>query len=385
MTDFIPQLKMIHDTPHKFVLAFTGAGSQALAWLHSVGGSSRTILEATDHYAATSLIDRLGYEPSQFTSPGVARALATQAFFRATELADIESPVLGVGCTATIATDRHKRGDHRAYVALCESQGLTTYGLVMEKGRRNRVEEEELVSRLILWAMMKGCGLISPSQPDFKDEMGLISVTETFEERFESLTLLERLHNGHVDWLVISPTGEARTAPRWPHIALLPGSFNPLHKGHQQLAEIATQELGQPVHFELALINADKAAIDLVEARQRISQFVNVGSVILSRAPLFSQKTHLFPHSTFVIGIDTAKRLLELRFYDNDPAKMTTALEAIQTAGCRFLVAGRLQNDQFRTLASLTIPPQFQDLFRQIPASRFRMDISSTELRAQEN
>jgi hypothetical protein len=52
----------IHATPQKIVFEFAGAGSQALTWLHAVGGSSRTILEATDRYLAASRIFQ-GAEP----------------------------------------------------------------------------------------------------------------------------------------------------------------------------------------------------------------------------------------------------------------------------------------------------------------------------------
>ncbi len=50
----------INATPQQTVLEFAGAGSLALFWLHSQGGSSRTILEAVDRYAALSTIDLLG-------------------------------------------------------------------------------------------------------------------------------------------------------------------------------------------------------------------------------------------------------------------------------------------------------------------------------------
>ena len=108
----------IHATPHKVVIEFAGAGAQALTWLHGVGGSSRTILEATDRYAATSLIDLLGFEPVQFTSLKVARAMATQAYIRACDLVDAGEPVTGLGGTATLATDRRKRWQHRGRVAV---------------------------------------------------------------------------------------------------------------------------------------------------------------------------------------------------------------------------------------------------------------------------
>lgn len=38
----------IHTAARPCVIEFAGAGSQALWWLHSVAGSSRTVLEATD-------------------------------------------------------------------------------------------------------------------------------------------------------------------------------------------------------------------------------------------------------------------------------------------------------------------------------------------------
>src|SRR5262245_49565613 len=99
-------VETIHATPVQLVLEFTGAGAQALTWLHSVGGSSRTILEATDRYASAALTGLLGFTPEQFTAPAVARAMATKAFVRANQLAVPGTPVVGIGCTAAIATDR---------------------------------------------------------------------------------------------------------------------------------------------------------------------------------------------------------------------------------------------------------------------------------------
>src|SRR5690606_1407499 len=75
----------IHDTPHKAVLAFAGAGSQALAWLHGVGGSSRTILTALDIYGSQSMNDLLGFMPAKFTSRRVARLMASAAYDLARE------------------------------------------------------------------------------------------------------------------------------------------------------------------------------------------------------------------------------------------------------------------------------------------------------------
>src|SRR5437764_393584 len=111
-------IQRIHDAPHKLVLEFAGAGSVGLAWLHAVGGSSRTILEATDRYAPTSMLDLLGQVPEPFVSPAIAAAMAERAYYRARRLSTSDaSPCLGVGLTAAIATDRAKKGEHRIVVA----------------------------------------------------------------------------------------------------------------------------------------------------------------------------------------------------------------------------------------------------------------------------
>ena len=124
----------IHAAPPLVVYEFAGAGAQALAWLHGVGGSSRTILEASDRYAASALTDALGFEPEQFASAEVARALATNAFIRACDLAEPAARVGGLGLTATIATDRPKLGDHGCWLALCDDRGIATYALGLSKG-----------------------------------------------------------------------------------------------------------------------------------------------------------------------------------------------------------------------------------------------------------
>jgi hypothetical protein len=368
-------LTAIHQTPHQLVLEFAGAGAGALAWLHGVGGSSRTVLEATDRYAYPSLVEAIGFQPKQVTSSDVAQALARGAFKRARNLAGSDTPVIGLGCTATIATDRAKRGDHRCQVAVCDSQGVQTYSLTMIKGRRNRLEEENLVSLLILRAIADAVGVAGLPEPDLIGD-------EVIEVSFEPVAFLRRFVNGDVDWVSIAPDGKLSANKTLPGIAILSGSFNPLHDGHRQLVQVVGEMVGQPIYFELPLVNADKAPIALLEARRRSTQFAGYATLIYTRARLFDEKAALFPNSIFILGADTAERLVQLRFYNDDPAQLDAALNSLKTAGCRIYVAGRLQGETFLTLKDLDLPHAYQDLFEEIPSSRFRVDISSSQLRA---
>src|SRR5215213_2729781 len=127
-------VEAIHASPVRTVLAVSGAGSQALAWLLGVGGASRTLLEATIPYAQSAFVDYAGRSPGEFASPDAASALAGKALERARSLVEDGSPVVGIGCAATIATDRLKRGEHRAFVSCASIDGVTTHALRIKKG-----------------------------------------------------------------------------------------------------------------------------------------------------------------------------------------------------------------------------------------------------------
>src|SRR5688572_26307521 len=121
---------------------------------------------------------------------------------------------------------------------------------------------------------------------------------------------------------------------------LLPGSFNPLHRGHTSLAEIAAERLGAPVAFELSVANVDKPELPVDELNRRLGQFLNRAPVYVSRAATFRAKASLFPGCVFVVGADTAVRLISPRYYGDDPAEVVRALDEIRSHGGRFFVGG---------------------------------------------
>ena len=115
---------------------------------------------------------------------------------------------------------------------------------------------------------------------------------------------------------------------------------------------------------------------------RRLRQFEQRHVVELTRTPTFLEKSHLFPGATFVVGVDTAERIVQPRYYGNSKATMRAALEEIAGRGCRFLVAGRVNDEgRFVTIADVSIPREYRTLFSAIPEAEFRSDLSSTGLR----
>src|SRR4051812_29294003 len=98
-------ISQLFDSGRRLVYEFTGAGSLGLAWIHSIGGSSRLLLEATDRYSPDSLATLLHHVPTKSVSAETAGAMSHRAYRRAVRLSDGETPCLGLACTATIATD----------------------------------------------------------------------------------------------------------------------------------------------------------------------------------------------------------------------------------------------------------------------------------------
>jgi hypothetical protein len=166
-------------------------------------------------------------------------------------------------------------------------------------------------------------------------------------------------------------------------VVLFPGSFNPMHEGHVSLARIAEELKQRPLAFEISVTNVDKPPLANETVRHRLAQFAWKASVELTRAPTFVEKSRLFPGTTFVVGADTAERLFGAKYYGDHEARMHEALEEIASSGASFLVAVRLDaSGRVRALTDISVPGRYADLFTEIPEHRFRVDTSSSEIRA---
>jgi len=370
-------ISVLHASGRKAALAITGGGSGAIGELLRVPGGSRLLIEAQVPYDAQALATFLGFAPTQACSSDTAIAMAQSARARAARLVPAGTDLVGLGATAALVSDRPRRGEHRFHIAFANFAGIAHCTCVMAKGRRDRAAEEDLVSRAIVLWLARACGIAAPSP------QSLLDADEHYAETVAAaVDTIDQLLAGELDRVTVQPDGQIMlSAPG--HFVVLPGSFNPMHEGHVLLARVAEELRQQPSAFEISVTNVDKPPLAGDTVRHRLTQFAWKSPVELTRAPTFVEKSRLFPRTTFVIGADTAERLVAPRYYGDDEVRMHVALEEIANSGGSFLVAVRIDAaGRVRALNDIPVPQRYADLFTEIPEHRFRVDTSSSEIRA---
>jgi hypothetical protein len=382
-------ISALHGSGRKAALAITGGGSGAVGELLRVPGGSRLLIEAQVPYDELALATFLGFAPAQACSSDTAIAMARTARARAAGLAPPETKggtnlvgpdLVGLGATAALVSDRPRKGEHRFHIAFANAAGIAHCTCVMAKGRRDRAAEEDLVSRAIVLWLARGCGVAAPSPGSLFDADE--HYAETVVAPGAAGDTIDQLVAGELDRVTVQPDGQMVLSAPQPFV-LFPGSFNPIHEGHVSLARVAEELRQQPLAFEISVTNVDKPPLPGETVRHRLAQFAWKAPVELTRAPTFVEKSRLFPGTTFVVGVDTAERLFGPKYYGDDEVRMHMALEEIANSGGSFLVAVRRDAaGRIRALNDIPVPRRYAELFTEIPEHRFRVDTSSSEIRA---
>ena len=370
-------------------------------------GASRTVLEAKVPYAAASLAELLGGQPEQACSGATARAMAMAALQRALQLAlkaepsavgDADAPpadahaapsadqLFGFAATASLATDRAKRGPCRAHIAV-QTLAQTSHAALALSGERP-AQEAALVEHC--WrTLLQALELETPEKPTTAEEdaesrapnqpqTGLPTAEAGGIERVLAPKPWRSLISGASEAIFIGPGGAP--APPLERCAklLFPGAFNPLHDGHRRMMAVAEVKTGLAGAFELSVRNIDKPLLDYVEIQRRLAQFEH--PAWLTRLPSFAEKAKRFPGATFIVGIDTLVRIADPHYYGGE-AGLHRALAALAQRKARFLVFGRILNAAFQGLAQVELPPALRQMCLAVSEAEFRADVSSTALR----
>lgn len=389
--------------------------------LLGVAGCSRTLIDAQIPYHQSVSRAILDHYPRSLVSEKVGVELAQAAFHKGVKTVEGDgadsADVIGVGATAAIATDRTRKGADVAYVACWARGEVTKYRVLLDKNDA-RSNQEALVSKVILAALADGAR-VPLEDLELGMPLSVDDIPSTASEAAEAgengprlsrtVTALtkdpfQNLLDGDVNTVVVNRNGcprlriapfcEDEVDPSEAHYLLYPGSFNPLHWGHTELARVASQVVrdkngAKPVivTYEVAVSRVGKADLGGAHDLQlHAKQFADAGHrVAFTTAKLFVDKAKAFPHHGLVVGIDTVVRVLDPQYYNHDREQMLAALRQIRECNCYFVVGGRLKDEKWIDLSGVNVPEEVSDMFVPIPQRLFRVDISSTEIRRRRN
>jgi nicotinic acid mononucleotide adenylyltransferase len=454
----------------RLVVAVAGGGSCMASTLAATPGASSLLMEAMTLYDRESFLaftthHHHHHKPQQsklqYASMTAAQCAAVAALQRALYLtvgsttcqrpqyrALSQMPyTIGLACASQLVTSNHTSSS-LAHIVAQLPHGSSVQMTCSIPSSLSRRQQDVHVAHAMLSCLEYALQL---RQDDYQDTE---SAAALWKERIEQRGGTTRLASSGMEWMETTEQGEERTvqihtksgcpviyaaesivtgqesvvllvpqnqqysviqgtvATLPPHSLVVPGSFNPPHSGHVQLALASLERLlskipNPVIWFELSLTNADKPALEPRAAVERIQQFWKLlpelqnyqWGILLTNAPLFAQKIdllypmtekskrHAYPNDnddlTFCIGTDTLVRLLDPKYYQNSRERMLTTLEELP---CHFVAGGRVDPKQPNVFvtgedAVAALPPHIAAKFTLLP--EFRVDISSTELRRQ--
>lgn len=368
MKKYLDIVNKIHTSPYKLTIVSSGGGTNAISALLKVPGASNTILESYIPYSKESMDSFLNKKPDRYCSLETCLSMAANAFKKSKQI-DPKSKtkhLIGVAITANLATTYEKKGDHKFFIVI-QTHDCTKYlECYLDKGKRKREEEEELITACVISLLAESCGF-EFSLPSIEEEIIINKV--------DAEKPWKKLFNNKVGYI-----SNNKNNPE----LIFPGSFNPLHEGHIKMKDLAEKKTGMHTTFEICAKNADKPPLTFYEIKKTIDQFQNEESWMLTSAGRFSEKAEMFPNSVFIIGADTLLRVFDEKFYKNYK-DMNEHIQRFNDHNINFLVFGRKVNNKFISLNEINIPEAIKDRCTGIEENIFRDDISSTEIRLTKN
>ena len=155
------------------------------------------------------------------------------------------------------------------FIVLQTHSYTKTISCILEKNKRSREEEEELITEYVLCLIAEACS-IKNNYPEHQENVDIETISAEKSWR--------KLLNNEINYV-----SSDKATPE----LIFPGSFNPLHDGHLKMREMAEKRTGMRATFEICAKNADKPPLTFYEIKRTLDQFDNNDSWVMTSAGRF--------------------------------------------------------------------------------------------------
>jgi hypothetical protein len=347
----------------------TGAGAGLQQQLWQVPGSSAYLSGCSFPYAPEEQEELLGFMPEHFCSEEAAVDLACAAYMKAYKFGG-KKPV-GVGLTASVASEKIHRGDHRIFICVVTDDKISLFSHLLDKGVGSfkRKDDGIKADMLGLFMLTESIEIFAASDPKI---IYITDATEMARARFFAHPFFAA--NGK----------RLATLPKNDNYALMSGAFNPPHDGHFGLAQEVLKNRNHRVVFEITTEPPHKDPLSVQDMLKRAKNLQGHDRFFTRKLALYLDKAKAFPGVPLVMGADAAVRLFDPKW----GVSIVDLVRQFDELGTIFYVAGREVNGKFIVCDDIIESIQDQlsftqlkmaiDMMHDIPG---RWDISSTELR----
>jgi hypothetical protein len=347
----------LRESGTRVFVAATGAGAGIQEALWRVPGCSPFFVGATFPYDAREIEGFLGFRPERFASEETAIDLAHAAYLHALDVSAPEPKAVGVGLTASVASNAAHRGDHRVHVAVTTANETVGCTVVLAKGTGQEARDSDgaAANELGLSALLHATKIVDDSR--FRDW------SERSRERFFARPYFRA--DGRRCLASDLPAG----AP------LFPGTFNPPHEGHFAIAA-PERGHGGPAVFAVCAAPPHKEALSVGDLLLRAKMLQGHHRLFTVGDPLYLDKARRFPGRTFLVGADAVLRMLDDRW----GTPVDPMLDEFLRLGTRFRVNGRQVEGRYVSAgdAIAQVPGRLRSIFEAVEG---RWDVSSSEAR----
>lgn len=356
------------DPPKRVYIITTGAGAGLQRRLWEVPGSSSFLVGAEFPYARDATERAVGFSPAPVNT-GTALELAIAAYLKADD-GDRNTPTIGLGMTCSVATLQEHKGQHRIHAAVVSRDAVYATDVYIHKsGPEGRKRDGLIADSIGFDLLLVAMGIV----PLDKMNNRPLSEGQTRDAQYEA-------RGQFMEYPLVLRNGARMKAPSeamktlFSGMTLFPGNFNPPHEGHFENARNADPE----TIFQVSASPPHKPALSLQDMLERVLNFRGRGHVLFSEnGSLYIDKARHFPNSTFILGTDALRRMLDPKW----GIETESLLREFESLGTRFRVSERT-GDSLRDIMvrDSLIPVWAYGMFECLPRTEFA-SLSSTQRR----